>query len=181
MPKRLRNVRFAGTLRASQEAAVRIIRKQLQAGERELHIVSPPGSGKTVLGLYVWADLVKRPALVLSPNSAIQAQWTARAKELFYLSSRLDAAECLRLGVANRVVPDAEIEKAAFALAAQIAAGPPIALRSMKDNLNRALTEDLRSLLDVECDRMVQSAQTEDYVEAVKAFQEKRAPEFKGR
>ena len=85
MPKRLRNVRFAGTLRASQEAAVRIIRKQLQAGERELHIVAPPGSGKTVLGLYVWADLVKRPALVLSPNSAIQAQWAARAKELFAL------------------------------------------------------------------------------------------------
>ena len=85
MPERLRNVRFDGTLRASQEAAVRIIRKQLQAGERELHIVAPPGSGKTVLGLYVWADLVKRPALVLSPNSAIQAQWIARAKELFEL------------------------------------------------------------------------------------------------
>ena len=69
----------------------------------------------------------------------------------------------------------------ALALAKRIAAGPPVALRYMKDNLNRALTEDLRSLLDVECDRMVQSAQTEDYVEAVKAFQEKRAPEFKGR
>ena len=59
MPERLRNVRFDGTLRPSQEASVRIIRKQLQEGERELHIVAPPGSGKTVLGLYVWADLVK--------------------------------------------------------------------------------------------------------------------------
>jgi len=85
MPERLRNVRFAGVLRPSQEASARVIRMQLQARERELHIVAPPGSGKTVLGLHVWADLVKRPALVLSPNSAIQAQWVARAKELFHL------------------------------------------------------------------------------------------------
>ena len=105
----------------------------------------------------------------------------ARAKELFYLSSRLDAAECLRLGVANRVVPDADIEKEAFALAAQIAAGPPIALRSMKDNLNRALTHDLQSCLDTECERMVAGAFTQDYVEAVKAFTEKRPGVFKGR
>jgi len=91
MPERLRNVRFDGTLRPSQEASVRIIREQLQEGERELHIVAPPGSGKTVLGLYVWADLVKRPALVLSPNSAIQAQWTARAKELFDLDGYEEA------------------------------------------------------------------------------------------
>ena len=45
----------------------------------------------------------------------------------------------------------------------------------------RALREDLQSLLDLECDRIVQSAQTEDYLEAVRAFQEKRAPAFKGR
>ncbi|MDP6661763.1 MAG: DEAD/DEAH box helicase family protein, partial [Candidatus Thalassarchaeaceae archaeon] len=51
-------------------------------------IVAPPGSGKTVLGLYVWSDLVRLPTLVLSPNSAIQAQWIARAKELFHLDGR---------------------------------------------------------------------------------------------
>jgi len=64
---------------------------------------------------------------------------------------------------------------------ARIAAGPPIALRYMKDNLNRALEEGLDSVLDVEAERMVQSATTEDYLEAVSAFRDKRAPRFRGR
>ncbi len=81
----------------------------------------------------------------------------------------------------NRVVPDAGLAAAALDFAARIAAGPPIALRYMKDNLNRALTESLEALLDVEAERMVQGAGTEDYVEAVHAFAEKRAPVFKGR
>jgi 2-(1,2-epoxy-1,2-dihydrophenyl)acetyl-CoA isomerase len=81
----------------------------------------------------------------------------------------------------NRVVPDADLEKEALALAARLAAGPPVALRYMKDGLNRALTESLEACLDLEADRMVQSAGTEDYLEAVRAFQEKRAPEFKGK
>lgn len=106
---------------------------------------------------------------------------TAKARELYFTADRVDARECERIGLANRVVPDADLEKQALALAKRIAAGPPIALRYMKDNLNRALREDLQALLDVEADRMVQSAQTEDYLEAVKAFQEKRAPSFKGR
>lgn len=105
----------------------------------------------------------------------------AKAREILFLGDRLDARECERLGIVNRVVPDAELEKEAFALAARLAAGPPIALRYMKDGLNRALTESLESCLDLEADRMVQSAGTEDYLEAVQAFQEKRAPRFRGR
>ena len=69
---------FSGTLRPSQEAAKSVIQAQLQDGADQLYIVAPPGSGKTILGLYVWADMVRKPALVLSPNSAIQAQWLAR-------------------------------------------------------------------------------------------------------
>ena len=105
----------------------------------------------------------------------------AKARELFYLSERVDAAECLRLGLVNRVVPDTELAKAALDQARRIAAGPPIALRYMKDNLNRALTLGLRECLDVEAERMVAGALTEDYLEAVAAFAEKRAPVFKGR
>ena len=81
------NIRFDGTLRPSQEAACKEIIPQLENGETRLYVVAPPGSGKTVLGLYVWSDLVKKPALVLSPNSAIQAQWAARTS-LFDLDGK---------------------------------------------------------------------------------------------
>jgi enoyl-CoA hydratase/carnithine racemase len=106
---------------------------------------------------------------------------TAVARELMFTARRVDAQECLRLGLANRVVPDAELPKAALEWAREIAAGPPIALRFMKENLNRALSEDLQPCLDVEAERMVGGAFTEDYVEAVKAFTEKRAPRFRGK
>ena len=82
-------IKFAGELRPSQVAASSIIIPQLNGGSKRLHIVAPPGSGKTVLGLYVWSDLVKKPALVLSPNSAIQAQWAARTS-LFDLNGKED-------------------------------------------------------------------------------------------
>ena len=59
-----------------------IARQKLDAGRRELHIVAPPGSGKTVMGLYLWSQVVKLPTLVLSPNSAIQSQWVSQC-ELF--------------------------------------------------------------------------------------------------
>src|SRR5690606_35035977 len=105
----------------------------------------------------------------------------AKARELYFLGERLHARACERLGLVNRVVPDAALADEAFAWAARIAAGPPIALRLMKDNLNRALVHDLAACLDVEAERMVESAQTEDYLEAVQAFTEKRPPTFQGR
>ncbi|TWT81897.1 Type III restriction enzyme, res subunit [Planctomycetes bacterium CA13] len=69
---------FRGQLRPSQLEVAEIAREHLAQGKRRLHVVAPPGSGKTVIGLYIWAELVRQPALVLSPNSAIQAQWAAR-------------------------------------------------------------------------------------------------------
>jgi superfamily II DNA or RNA helicase len=72
------SLRFKGALRPSQRDVVEIVRAQLAAGERRFHIVAPPGSGKTVIGLHVWAEIARCPAVVLSPNSAIQAQWTAK-------------------------------------------------------------------------------------------------------
>lgn len=75
-------MQFSGTLRPAQADVIAIASQKLASDQRQLHIVAPPGSGKTVLGLYLWAMCVRRPAVVLSPNSAIQAQWAARV-ELF--------------------------------------------------------------------------------------------------
>ena len=81
------SIKFDGKLRPSQVAAVSVISPELEEDGKHLHIVAPPGSGKTVLGLYVWSDLVRLPTLVLSPNSAIQAQWAARTS-LFDLDGK---------------------------------------------------------------------------------------------
>ena len=104
----------------------------------------------------------------------------ARAKELFYTSRRVGAEEGLALGIFNEVVPFAELGSRAAELAATIANGPPIAIRYMKENLNRATGADLRTCLGMEADRMVRCTRTEDHREAVQAFLGKRPPEFKG-
>ncbi len=106
---------------------------------------------------------------------------TAKAKELFFTARRVGAAEALALGLVNEVVADAALAERTRALATSIAAGPPIAIRYMKENLNRALDQDLRACLAVEADRMVRCAQTEDHREAVAAFLAKRKPCFVGR
>jgi enoyl-CoA hydratase/carnithine racemase len=106
---------------------------------------------------------------------------TARAREIYFTSRRVLADECERLGIVNRVVPDEALMQEAFELARTIAAGPPVALRFTKANLNRAQEADLQTCLDFEADRMVRGAMTEDYREAVSAFAEKRDPVFKGR
>lgn len=108
-----------------------------------------------------------------------RAVGNARARELLFLPERIDAARCERIGLVNTVVPDSELRQAAFNLTAKLASGPRVALRNMKENLDEAVTSDFLSALDSEAVRMVDSAQTDDHREAVRAFVEKRAPQFK--
>lgn len=105
---------------------------------------------------------------------------TARARELMFLSERLDARRCEAFGLVNRVVPDNQLRSAALELAKQLADGPPIALGYIKDNLDHALTSDLLSSMDLEAEHMVRAARTTDHNEAVRAFVEKRKPVFHG-
>ena len=105
---------------------------------------------------------------------------TGRARELMFTNARLDAAGAERIGLVNRVVPDAELNEAAFAMARELAAGPAIALALMKDNLDLAPHVAYREAADQEAERMVMGQRTEDHKEAVRAFIAKRAPVFTG-
>jgi enoyl-CoA hydratase/carnithine racemase len=106
---------------------------------------------------------------------------TSRARELMFLSERIDARRCEALGLVNRVVPDAEMREAAFALARSLAEGPSIALACIKDNLDHALKSDFLDSMDQEAENMVRSSRTTDHKEAVRAFVDKRKPAFAGR
>ncbi|MGI9475608.1 MAG: enoyl-CoA hydratase [Hyphomicrobiaceae bacterium] len=105
----------------------------------------------------------------------------AKAKEIYFTGRRVQAEEALALGLLNEVVADVDLPARTVALAAQIAAGPPLAIRYMKQNINRAAERDFKTCLDWEADRLVRVAQTEDHKEAVRAFIEKRAPVFHGK
>jgi enoyl-CoA hydratase/carnithine racemase len=105
---------------------------------------------------------------------------TSRARELMFLSERIDARRCETLGLVNRVVPDVELAGAAFELAKSLAEGPSIALAYMKDNLDHAVTSDFLQSMDQEADHMVRAARTTDHKEAVQAFIGKRKPAFVG-
>ena len=106
---------------------------------------------------------------------------TSRARELLFLSERIDARRCETLGLVNRVVPDSELREAAFALATSLAQGPSIALAHIKDNLDHALRSDFLDSMDQEAANMVRSSRTADHKEAVRAFIEKRKAVFAGR
>ncbi len=106
---------------------------------------------------------------------------TAKARELFFGSERIDARTCENLGIVNRVVPDELLRESALAWARELAAGPTVAYRYMKANLDRALRTDLHTCLAHEAEGIVATARTDDHREAVRAFIEKRRPNFKGR
>lgn len=105
---------------------------------------------------------------------------TAKAKELYFTSPRLSAAEAQDLGIVNQVMADDGFDDAALAWCQNMAERAPIALRYMKENLNRALHADLATALDAEASAMVRAMSTADHREAAAAFVEKRRPVFTG-
>jgi 2-(1,2-epoxy-1,2-dihydrophenyl)acetyl-CoA isomerase len=105
----------------------------------------------------------------------------AKARELYFLSDRVDAHGAVRLGLANWLCEPEELDARTRDLASRLAAGPTVAFRYMKENLNRAMAGEIEDCLDLEATHHIHCGQTEDHREAAKAFVEKREPLFKGR
>jgi 2-(1,2-epoxy-1,2-dihydrophenyl)acetyl-CoA isomerase len=103
----------------------------------------------------------------------------AKARELYFTAELLDAQRALALGLLNRVVPDAELERETLGLASRLAAGPRIAFSYMKKNLNAAETRSLAEVLDLEAWHHTRCGQSEEHREAARAFAEKRDPIFR--
>ena len=70
----LANLHFRFPMRRYQEEILGLVDAKLAAGEREIHIVAPPGAGKTIIGLQL-ISTIKCPAIILCPNTTIQSQW----------------------------------------------------------------------------------------------------------
>lgn len=104
-----------------------------------------------------------------------------RASELLLLDPVVSAEQALALGLVHRVVADEELPAVALQLAEQLAAGPTLAFGRSKALLNEGLLPELSRILELERQTIMQSCLSEDYVEGVKAFFEKRKPEFRGR
>lgn len=104
-----------------------------------------------------------------------------RAMEIALLSEGFDAAEALRLGLVNRVVPAAELEAETAKLAQRLAAGPTLAYGRVKRLLRQSLDRDFAGQLDAEAEAFAAGTRTQDFHEGLEAFFAKRPAAFTGR
>lgn len=105
----------------------------------------------------------------------------ARAMEMACTNEPLTAEQALRLGLVNRVVPDADLGPTAAEVAARLSSGPTKALGLTKRAFHHALWTNLEGVLDYEAYLQEIAGRTEDHREGVTAFLEKRFPKFNGR
>lgn len=106
---------------------------------------------------------------------------TGLAKEMIFTGDMIDANKALSIGLVNRVVPADELMAEAMKLAQKIASKAPLAVRFAKQAINEGMQVDLERGQLIERDLLALGFSTEDQKEGMKAFIEKRKPEFKER
>lgn len=105
----------------------------------------------------------------------------SKALELIWSAEMIPAGRCLELGLVNAVVPHDQLAHETAAWAARLAALPPIAAQAAKDAVYRGERSDLPTALELEAEIQLRCFRSEDAVEGMAAFREKRTPNFKGR
>ncbi|HJR64565.1 MAG TPA: enoyl-CoA hydratase [Gemmatimonadaceae bacterium] len=102
----------------------------------------------------------------------------AKALELFWLAELIDAGECLRLGLFNRVVPHGALERETREVATALAAKPALSLSLAKRAVYQSMDRSLSEMLDYELDAQLRCFESSDAAEGIRAFMEKRTPTF---
>jgi enoyl-CoA hydratase/carnithine racemase len=138
----------------------RVVADDAQLGQPEIRLGVIPGAGGT-----------QRLARLVGP---------ARAKDLIFSGRMVDAAEALRIGLADRAVPAAEVHAAALDLVRPYVGGPAQALRAAKLAIDGGLDRDLAAGLAWESQLFAALFATDDRREGMAAFVEKRKPRFTG-
>jgi enoyl-CoA hydratase/carnithine racemase len=138
----------------------RVVADDAQLGQPEIRLGVIPGAGGT-----------QRLARLVGP---------ARAKDLIFSGRTVDAAEALRIGLADRAVPAAEVHAAAVDLVRPYVGGPAQALRAAKLAIDGGLDRDLAAGLAWESQLFAALFATDDRREGMAAFVEKRRPRFTG-
>lgn len=104
----------------------------------------------------------------------------AKAKELILMSKRIDAKEAQELGIVSEYT-EGEVYDLAMSYAEKLAQQAPLALIQAKHAINHSYDTDSRTGMDIEAKAYEVLIPTEDRIEALKAFNEKRKPNFKGK
>jgi enoyl-CoA hydratase/carnithine racemase len=104
-----------------------------------------------------------------------------KAQLIFYTGRRFNGEEAVAMGLADQLVPLAELRSTALALAAEIAVAAPLALQSTRETMRRGLADAVETATERELVEQEWQRRTADFKEGVKAMGERRTPDFKGR
>lgn len=105
----------------------------------------------------------------------------ANAKEMILTGEPIDVQEAYRIGLVNRIVPKAKLMEESRKMAGILMERPPLALTLGKFAINTGSQMDIESALDYEASFATILYKTEDREEGIKAFSERRKPDFKGK
>ncbi|HEY3066684.1 MAG TPA: enoyl-CoA hydratase-related protein [Methylomirabilota bacterium] len=139
----------------------RLLKESARMGQTESNLGIIPGYGGTQ----------RMPRLI----------GRTKALEFLILGTQVPAAECLAVGLVNRLCREGEALDDARALARQIATRPPIATRLLIEAVDDGLEEPIDKALVIETRAFLETLRTEDAAEGLQAFFAKRPAEFKGR
>jgi enoyl-CoA hydratase/carnithine racemase len=140
---------------------LRLLKETARMGQTETNLGIIPGFGGTQ----------RMPRLI----------GRTKALEFMLLGTQVPAAECLALGLVNRLTKEGETLAEAKTLARALAKRPPVATRVLIEAVDDGLDAPIDQALEIETRAFLQTLRTEDAAEGIQAFFDRREPEFKGK